>query len=75
MLLRGLNVFLASRRFSQSDNRVFIVWGLLQHLKGLFACIGEAPYGQITSGEPYSILIVLGSQLVRLHKERSGTQR
>ena len=69
------NVFFASRRFSQNDNRIAIVRSLLKDLKRFFFCVGEPPHGQITTGEPYSILIVLRIQFARLCEECSGAKR
>ena len=74
LFLGGLNVFFASRRFSQSDNGVAIVRGLLEDFERFFSCVGKVPDGHITTGEPYSILNVLRVQLARLCQKRSGAQ-
>ena len=75
LFLGGLNVFFASRRFSQSDNGIAIVRGLLEDFERFFFCVGKVSDGHITTGEPYSILIVLRVQLACLLPEMQRRAR
>ena len=65
LFLGGLNVFFASRRFSQSDNGIAIVRQLLDDFECFVFCVSEPSRGQITTGKPYPILSVLRIQLAR----------
>src|SRR6266404_552894 len=70
----GLNVFFASRRFSQSDNGIAIVRDLRKHIEGFFFSVAELPRGQITTGEPYPILSVARIEHARSGQKCTGAQ-
>ena len=70
LFLGGLNVFFASRRFSQSDNGIAIVRELLDDFECFVFCVSEPSRGHIKTGKPYPILSV-----ARIEHDRSGQKR
>ena len=74
LLPGGPNIFVTSRRFSQRDNGIAIIRDLLEDFECFFFCIGEPSYGQVTAGQPYSILSVLRIQLACLCQKGARAQ-
>ena len=69
-----LDVFFTSRRFSQNDNGIAIVWELLDDFECFVFCVSEPSRGQITTGKPYPILSVARIKHDRLGQKCTGAQ-